>query len=289
MDELKMDGLELPDTGETYDDLPDASEGLEETSPEAPRPPDSMDNFDDIAMPVLSEMDGSDIASPSEQAAKSVSLDKPAEPKPMFEDMSAPVRPQSTQQSSSSGRNTYQSTSGSYQSTSDSYQSSYQSTSGRTNPRTTSSMDDLYAARMAVDPEKYEKGKRKTKIVAGVGIALYGYNTLSYLLSLIGGGGLSAFLDLGISGFLLYMFIRFFIGSNTAKETLAWWIGIDVVFNIIGIITAGVATAAFSSVGMGGIFGFLAVMGIITLIARGVMLYFLVLDDDISEYSKNKQ
>ena len=26
-----------------------------------------------------------------------------------------------------------------------------------------------------------------------------------------------------------------------------------------------------------------------TLLVRGVMLYFLVLDDDISEYSKNKQ
>ena len=31
------------------------------------------------------------------------------------------------------------------------------------------------------------------------------------------------------------------------------------------------------------------ILGIITLIIRGVMLYFLVLDDDISEYSKNKQ
>ena len=96
-------------------------------------------------------------------------------------------------------------------------------------------------------------------------------------------------LDLGISGFLLYLFIRFFIGSNTAKETLAWWISIDVIFNIIGIITAGVATAAFSSVGLGGLFGFLAVMGIISLVARCVMLYFLILDEDISEYSKNKQ
>lgn len=280
-----MEGLELPDTGETYDDLPDASEGLEETAQEAPRPSDSMDNFDDIAMPMLSEMDGSDIASPSEQAAKAASPDKPAEPKPMFEDMSAPVRPQTTQQSSSSGRNTYQSTSGSYQSTS----GSYQSTSGTSNPRVSSSMDDLYAARMAVDPEKYEKGRKKTKVVAGVGIALYGYNTLSYLLSLIGGGGLTVILDLGISGFLLYMFIRFFMGSNTAKETLAMWITIDVVYNIIGIITAGVATVAFSGVGMGGLFGFLAVMGIITLIARCVMLYFLILDEDITEYSKNKK
>ncbi|MGN0637567.1 MAG: hypothetical protein ACI4J0_04280 [Huintestinicola sp.] len=286
MDEFKMDGLELPETGETYDDLPDASEGLEETAPEAPRPSDSMDNFDDIAMPVLSEMDGSEVTAPADkQEEKAVSLDKPSEPKPMFEDMSAPARPQNTQQSSSSGRSTYQSTSSSYQSTSGSYQSSYQSTSGRT----TSSMDDLYTARMAVDPEKYEKGKKKTKVVAGVGIALYGYNTLYYLLSLIGGGKLTVLLDLGISGFLLYMFIRFFIGSNTAKESLAWWIGIDVVFNIIGLFSAGILTVGLSGVGLG-IIGVIAiVMGFITLVARCVMLYFLVLDDDISEYSKNKQ
>ena len=278
-----MDGLELPDTGERYDDLPDASEGLEETSPEAPRPSDSMDNFDDIAMPVLSEMDGSELTSPSEQAEKAVSLDKPSEPKPMFEDMSAPARPQSTQQSSSSGQSTYQSTQGTYQS---SYQSTYQGTSSK---RTTSSIDDVYAARRAVDPEKYEKGKNKTKIIAGIGIGIYAYNTLSYLLSLLSGGSLLEILDLGISGFLLYMFIRFFRGSNTAKETLAWWITIDVGYNIIGIFAAGAATLALSSFGLGGLFGFIAILGIISLLARCVMLYFLILDEDITEYSKNKQ
>ena len=290
MDELKMEGLELPDTGENYDDMPDASDAFEETVSEAVRPSDSLDNFADMDMPMLSEMDGSDIAAPQKPSDEPVSLNKPAEPKPMFEDMSAPARPQSSRSSDTSSRSTYQSTQSSYQSTSGTSTSgSYQSVSGNSYSRTSSSMDDLYQARMAVDPAKYEKGRRKTRIVAGVGVALYGYNTLVNLLSLIGGGGLSAFIDLGISGFLLYMFIRFFMGSNTAKETLAWWIGIDVVFNIIGIITAGVATVAFSSVGFGGLFGFLAVMGIISLIARCVMLYFLILDDDITEYSKNKQ
>ena len=149
-------------------------------------------------------------------------------------------------------------------------------------------MDDLYSARRAVDPAKYEKGKKKTRVVAGVGIAIYGYNTFINFISLFSGGGIAIMaerlLDLGLTGFLLYMFIRFFRGSNTAKDTIALFITIDVIFNIIGIITAGVATVAF-----GGVFGFLAVMGIISLVARCVMLYFLILDDDISEYSKNKQ
>ena len=124
MDELKMEGLELPDTGESYDNLPDASEGLFETKPETPYAMGGPEDFSDMDMPMLSEMDGSDIASPSEQAAKSASPDKPTQPKPMFEDMSAPVRPQTTQQSSASVQSTYQRTSGSYESTSGSYQNS---------------------------------------------------------------------------------------------------------------------------------------------------------------------
>lgn len=285
MDELKMEGLELPDTGVSYDDLPDASEGLLEEASDTPRPSDSMDNFSDLDMPVLSEMDGSEISAPAEQEGKPVALEKPAEPKPMFEDMSAPARQQSSRPADTSARSTYQSTGSSYQNTS----GSYQSVSGTSNPRVSSSMDDVYNARMAVDPVKYEKGKRKTRIIAGVGIAVYGYSTLMNFLSLMSRFGLSTLLDFGLAAALLYLFIRFFRGSNTAKETLATLILIDVVFNIIGIITAGIATIALSGIGLGVIGGFLAIIGLIALIARCVMLYFLVLDDDITEYSKNKQ
>ncbi|MCI7499536.1 MAG: hypothetical protein SOT68_10130 [Oscillospiraceae bacterium] len=285
MDELKMDGLELPDTGETYDDLPDASEGLEETAQEATRPSDSMDNFDDIAMPVLSEMDGSDIASPSEQAAKSASPDKPVQPKPMFEDMSAPAKSQSTSQTTSQSSYTYQSTSSTSQGTTGTYQSVYSSTSSSR----TSSMNDVYAARMAVDPEKYEKGRRKTRILGGIGIAVYGFNTLTYLLSVFGGVTLSGLLDLALSAVLLYLFIKFFKGSDGAKNTIATIVGIDIVFSILGLIQAGIATVALSGLGLGAIGGLIMILGVITLVIRGVMLYFLVLDDDISEYSKNKQ
>lgn len=280
-----MDGLELPDTGETYDDLPDASEGLEETAQEATRPSDSMDNFDDIAMPVLSEMDGSDIASPSEQAAKSASPDKPVQPKPMFEDMSAPAKSQSTSQTTSQSSYTYQSTSSTSQGTTGTYQSVYSSTSSSR----TSSMNDVYDARMAVDPEKYEKGRRKTRILGGIGIAVYGFNTLTYLLSVFGGVTLSGLLDLALSAVLLYLFIKFFKGSDGAKNTIATIVGIDIVFSILGLIQAGIATVALSGLGLGAIGGLIMILGVITLIIRGVMLYFLVLDDDISEYSKNKQ
>jgi len=283
MDELKMEGLELPETGESYDNIPDASEGLDDTKAERPSM-NSVDDLSDIEMPSFSEMDGTAPASPAESGTP-VSLEKPSEPKPMFEDMSAPAKPQSSAQTTSQSSYTYQSTNSTSQGTT----GTYQSVSGSSNPRVSSSMDDLYNARKAVDPARYEKGRKKTKIVAGIGIGVYAYNTLTYLLSLAGNPGLSNLLHFGLSAGLLYLFIRFFRGSDGAKNVLATLIGIDVGYNIIGLITAGVAAALFSSIGLGGIFGLLAVVGIISLIARCVMLYFLVLDDDISEYSKNKQ
>lgn len=150
-------------------------------------------------------------------------------------------------------------------------------------------MDAVYAARMAVDPEKYEKGRRKTRILGGIGIAVYGFNTLTNLLSVFGNVTISGLLDLALSAVLLYLFIKFFKGSDGAKNTIATIVGIDIVFSILGLIQAGIVTVALSGLGLGAIGGLIMILGIITLIIRGVMLYFLVLDDDISEYSKNKQ
>lgn len=279
MDELKMEGLELPETGESYENIPDASEGLEDTKAERPAM-GSTDDLSDIEMPVFSEMDGSAPSSPAEKSAP-VSLEKPTEPKLMFEDMAAPEKPQSRPQPSSY---TYQSTQSTSQGTTGTYQSVYSSTASRT-----TSMDDVYAARMAVDPEKYEKGRRKTKILGGIGIGVYGFNTFIYLLSVFGGISLSGLLDLALSAALLYLFIRFFKGSDSAKNTIATIVGIDIVFSIIGLIQTGIATIALSGLGLGIIGGIAMVIGILTLIVRGIMLYFLVLDDDITEYSKNKQ
>lgn len=279
MDELKMEGLELPETGESYENIPDASEGLEDTKAERPAM-GSTDDLSDIELPVFSEMDGSAPSSPAEKSAP-VSLEKPTEPKPMFEDMAAPSKPQSR---SHTPTYTYQSTNSTSQGTTGTYQSVYSSTASRT-----TSMDDVYAARMAVDPEKYEKGRRKTKILGGIGIGVYGFNTFIYFLSVFGRFSLSTLLDLALSAALLYLFIRFFKGSDSAKNTIATIVGIDIVFSIIGLIQTGIATIALSGLGLGIIGGIAMVIGILTLIVRGIMLYFLVLDDDITEYSKNKQ
>ena len=283
MDELKMEGLELPETGESYDNIPDASEGLDDTKAERPSM-GSLDDLSDIEMPAFSEMDGTAPSSPAESSTPA-SPEKPSEPKPMFEDMAAPAKPrssaQSTSQTTSQSSYTYQSNGSTSQGT---YRSAYSSSAQKK-----SSIDDVYAARMAVDPEKYERGKRKTRILGGIGIGVYGFNTFIYLLSIFGGISISGLLDLALSAVLLYLFIRFFKGSDGAKNTIATIVGIDIVFSILGLIQAGIATVALSGLGLGAIGGLIMILCIITLLVRGVMLYFLVLDDDISEYSKNKQ
>lgn len=286
MDELKMEGLELPETGESYDNIPDASEGLDDTNAESPSM-GSLDDLSDIEMPAFSEMDGTAPTSPAESSTPAAP-EKPSEPKPMFEDMAAPAKPrssaQSTSRSTSQSSYTYQSTGSTSQGTSGTYRSAYSSSAQKK-----SSIDDVYAARMAVDPEKYEKGKRKTRILGGIGIGVYGFNTFMYLLTVFGGISISGLLDLALSAVLLYLFIRFFRGSDGAKNTIATIVGIDVVFSILGLIQAGIATIALSGLGLGAIGGIAMILGVITLLIRGVMLYFLVLDDDITEYSKNKK
>ena len=283
MDELKMEGLELPETGESYDNIPDASEGLDDTKAERPSM-GSLDDLSDIEMPAFSEMDGTAPSSPAESSTPA-SPEKPSEPKPMFEDMAAPAKPrssaQSTSQTTSQSSYTYQSNGSTSQGT---YRSAYSSSAQKK-----SSIDDVYAARMAVDPEKYERGKRKTRILGGIGIGVYGFNTFIYLLSIFGGISISGLLDLALSAVLLYLFIRFFRGSDGAKNTIATIVGIDIVFSILGLIQAGIATIALSGLGLGAIGGIAMILGVITLLIRGVMLYFLVLDDDITEYSKNKK
>ena len=283
MDELKMEGLELPETGESYDNIPDASEGLDDTKAERPSM-GSLDDLSDIEMPVFSEMDGTAPTSPAESSTPAAP-EKPSEPKPMFEDMAAPAKPRSsaqgTSRSTSQSSYTYQSNGSTSQGT---YRSAYSSSAQKK-----SSIDDVYAARMAVDPEKYERGKRKTRILGGIGIGVYGFNTFIYLLSIFGGISISGLLDLALSAVLLYLFIRFFRGSDGAKNTIATIVGIDIVFSILGLVQAGIATIALSGLGLGAIGGIAMILGVITLLIRGVMLYFLVLDDDITEYSKNKK
>lgn len=276
MDELKMDGLELPDTGETYDDLPDASEGLEETAQEAPRPSDSMDNFDDIAMPVLSEMDGSDIASPSEQAAKSASPDKPAQPKPMFEDMSAPVRPQTTQQSTSSGQSTYQSTSGSYQSTSGTYQNSSAPSYADTSQSNTytNTFDALQQERMEI----IAKGRKRAKFTGILAIVLDVLETL-FMLSLR---------NIIVTVVRIIFIVKFMNGSSSSRMYTALISVIRIIMNIISIGQVDSMSAEFAQYGLSIVITITQLILFIGIFINCVVIYFTMFDKCVKEYTVDR-
>lgn len=276
MDELKMDGLELPDTGETYDALPDASEGLEETAQEAPRPSDSMDNFDDIAMPVLSEMDGSDIASPSEQAAKSASPDKPVQPKPMFEDMSAPARPQSTQQSSASVQSTYQSTSGSYQSTSGTYQNSSAPSYADTSQSNTytNTFDALQQERMEI----IAKGRKKAKFTGILAIVLDVLETL-FMLSLR---------NIIVTVVRIIFIVKFMNGSSSSRIYTALFSVIRIIMNIISIGQVDSMSAKFAQYGLSIVITITQLILFIGIFINCVVIYFTMFDKCVKEYTVDR-
>lgn len=275
-----MDGLELPDTGETYDNLPDASEGLEETAQEAPRPSDSMDNFDDIAMPVLSEMDGSDIASPSEQAAKSASPDKPAEPKPMFEDMSAPVRPQSTQQSTSSEQSTYHSTSGSYESTSGTYQNS--SASSYADAYSSTSQSNTYTNTFdALQQERMEmiaKGRRRAKFTGILAIVLDVLETL-FMLSLR---------NIIVTVIRIVLIVKFMNGSSSSRMYTAIISVIRIIMNIISIGQVDSMSAEFAQYGLSIVITITQLILFIGIFINCVVIYFTMFDKCVKEYTVDR-
>ena len=301
MDELELpslDGLDYSDAPDAYEEQDASFDANEDNEPVV----EDMDySLDDISVPVFSEMDGSAAAVPEAKPAQTA----PTAPSstvpqqsamPQFEDMSAPVKPlnlskpasaqtSSYSQSAAPSSSTYQNTSSSYQNTSGSYQSSsgsaYQGTSSRS-----SSMDELYGNR--IDSEKYERGKKKTRIISGIAIATYGYNTLSCLISLLSVFSLSTLLDLAVAGVTLYLFIRLFKGSNEVQTILSYFLGFDILKNIGGLIMAGAVGVAVSSIGLSGLVGFIAFLGAVSLVIRCVAFYFIAIDSDVSEYNKYK-
>ena len=300
MDELELpslDGLDYSDAPDAYEEQEAAFDADENNEPVV----EDMDySLDDIAVPVFSEMDGSAAAVPEAkptQTAPSAPSVKPQQSAmPQFEDMSAPVKPlnlskpasaptSNYSQSAAPSSSTYQNTTSSYQNTSGSYQSSsgssYQGTSSRN-----SSMDDLYGNR--IDSEKYERGKKKTRIISGIAIATYGYNTLSCLISLLSSFSISTLLDLAVAGITLYLFIRLFRGSNEIQTILSYFIGFDILKNIGGLIMAGAVGVAVSGIGLSGLVGFIAFLGAVSLVIRCVAFYFIAIDSDVSEYNKYK-
>lgn len=278
MDELKMEGLELPETGESYDDMPDASEGLAEEFSEAPRPSDSMDNFSDMDMPVLSEMDGSDITAPAKQTEKPVSLEKPAAPKPMFEDMGSPV---SKSGNFSSSQNDFEERSGTYsavnndpvQSSAPSYADAYAQSGSQS-----SSFGDSFNSFQQEQMQLIALGRKKAKITGILAIVLDVIETL-FMLNLR---------NIVTTVIRIVLIVKFMNGSNSSRVYTAIFSAIRIVMNIISVGQVNSLSSEFAEYGLSIVITITQLILFIGIIANCVVIYFTMLDKSVKEFTVNR-
>lgn len=302
MDELKMEGLELP----SLDDPSLDEMSLPDLSDKKPDDPDSSYSYDyddngldSIDMPVLSEMDGSATApetfdkKPSEKPWKKPTekplAAKAEDTKPQFDEMypEIPIKsaapkpaPQKPEQTS------YQSVNSGYQNTSTVYTPT---DSAKGTYSGTRSIDDIYAARNAIDPEKFEKGKKRANFIGIGGCILYGINVLSYAgAALSGTAGLSGMLSLVLNIGMLIVTFLFMKGNDHARTFLTYMNVIDEVRGLIALPSAIAAGSILSSLGGGALAGYMLFISVVTLIVRGILIYFIAVDENVAEYCKNR-
>ena len=286
MDELNMDSLELPELDSTdYENMADASKAFLDDLPEAKKNVGSTDDdysyeYDDseISMPTLSEMDGSQTnAAPIQQPAPAKKAETKAE-LPSIDDMFTPVQ-QAEKPQKPAAVKPVQNTSNAYIPTG----SSNGTYSG------TRSIDDIYAARNAIDPEKFEKGKKRATFIGVGGCILYGINVLSYLGSAFSGTlGISEMLSLVLNIGLLIVTFMFMKGNDKARTFLTYMNLFDEVRGFISLPSAIAAGSLMAAMGGGILSAYLLIILIISLIARGILLYFIAVDENVAEYCKNR-
>ncbi len=285
MDELNMDSLELPELDSTdYENMADASKAFLDDLPEAKKNVGSTDDYSyeyddsEISMPTLSEMDGSQTAAaPTQQPAPAKKAETKAE-LPSIDDMYTPVQQEITPPKAAAAKPA-QNTSNAYIPTG----SSNGTYSG------TRSIDDIYAARNAIDPEKFEKGKKRATFIGIGGCILYGINVLSYLGSAFSGTlGISEMLSLVLNIGLLIVTFMFMKGNDKARTFLTYMNLLDEVRGFISLPSAIAAGSLLAALGGGILSAYLLIVLIISLIARGILLYFIAVDENVAEYCKNR-
>ncbi|MGN1089917.1 MAG: hypothetical protein ACI4Q6_05900 [Huintestinicola sp.] len=298
MDELKMEGLELPD----LDDSDFEEKGFPDIADKRTDDPDSKYSYDyddsgldDIDMPVLSEMDGSATAPEATEKKTEPTAAKTANNSmPQFDEMypdiplksAAPKPAQPTAAQQKPAQSSYQSVNSGYQNTSSVYTPT---DSAKGTYSGTRSIDDIYAARNAIDPEKFEKGKKRASFIGIGGCILYGINILSYLGAIIGGtAGLTDYLSLILNIGLCIVTVMFMKGNENARTALTYMNVIDEVRGIIALPSAIAAGSVLTALGGGAIAGYLLFVSIVSLIVRGILIYFIAVDENVAEYCKNR-
>lgn len=274
MDELKMDGIDLPDTGESYDDMPDASEGLLEDNPRPSFAMGGPEDFSDMDIPVISEMDGSDIAAPAKQESKPVSLEKPAAPKPMFEDMGGTVAKTGN---FSSSQNDFQERSGTYSAVNnDTVQSSapsYAETYNQSN-----SFGNSYDSFQQGQMQLVALGRKKAKITGILAIVLDVIETL-FMLNLR---------NIVTTVVRIVLIVKFMNGSNSSRVYTAIFSAIRIIMNIISVGQVNSLSSEFAEYGLSIIITITQLILFIGIIANCVVIYFTMFDKSVKEFTVNR-
>lgn len=149
------------------------------------------------------------------------------------------------------------------------------------------SLESLYEKRFEMDPVLAEKGRKKAELITLVGFILYGVDALSQLIYLFNGSWFSC-IELAIDAFILFSLYRFRQGSRKSRDILGWLSVIELVFAIRGIGGAILSGSLLSVLpGIGWLIGGLAVIIAIAKVGvSGWLAFMFFADDDIAEYTK---
>lgn len=276
----EMDALELPEMNGTefdYTNAPDASEDLfADLKNEEPVVGEVNDDFSDMPMPVLSEMDGSAPATPAQQTEKPAEpAPKPVQPAPAFEEMGGytpvlrPAASQSTAPQSTVPQNNAPQSS--------TYRSVYAPVQPQPETRQ-SAMDTLYSMRS----EEIEAANEGEKLARTIGIILIVLAVLGLLSCL---SDISSNVTQIIRNVLQILIVRGFMqGNNRDRLFLGWLNVIGAVGSVILIAMMSTLTGTLAEYGMSALTTIMQLILFVNLISSGIMAYFLLINKKIKAY-----
>ncbi len=295
MDKLDMDALELPelDSNEyNYEPAEGEENAYFEDLPEIKKPePLVADDFDmsDVGMPVLSEMDGSEVAKPEPKP-----VSEPAAPKaePVLGDMNAPVSaPKTEAPKAEAPKSSMQARleqpfdmPGAYTPVNQSAATQTQSNSSYTYQR--QSREDMLDAMYAQKRENYARGQKKAKILGIVIIALAALSPIASLL--LSTASASTFLDVALFAIITYYTVNFMKGSGKHRISLGKLAVIDAVYAIInGVQGINVLNDLSDILGVSINTAPVVILMLVRTAGFAAMAYFLLMDNDITDFAND--
>ncbi len=270
----EMDALELPEMNEKdYTDIPDAYDDMSaDAETEEPIVTDMDDDFSDMPMPVLSEMDGSAPVSPADSVRMASEKKSEAANTPKseitFEEMGGytpprPVPSANTQQTApqTNADNTYRSV--------------YSPVSQQSSQ---SAMGALYSMR-SEDMQNINDGEKLARTIGIILIVLAVLGLLSCLTDV------SSNITQIIRNVLQIIIVRGFMqGKNSDRLFLGWLNAISAVLSVFAIGLMSTVTDTMAEYGMSFFTTIMQLALFINLIGSGVMAYFLLINKKIKAF-----